>query len=464
MGIALAGAVTALVHTRRELGRIAAAAVGGGLVAAGVGLWELNRGEAVQWLSLFRDHVTNLGAFQRLTASFDHANQASMFMEATAPLLVALVLMAWARGRRAAAVVGVVGVAVLAQATVLTYSRAGIITLISSLVLVGLLARRARGGWAKPWVAAGALTALVFALTVMGDPATRMRLGYGSPERWYQAELRAPPTLIMGAGEAQDVSVEVVNRGAFVWDNEGPHRVQVAALWISEPREVLTAELRWPLPAPVAPDQAARVTVPLRAPASGGDYRLEWHLVHEGVTWFVGATGQRFVSRAVVAMEEAGPRIGPDPHLVGAVAVRDQAPIPPGRATLWRVAAAELSTHPWTGVGLDNFRLRYGRQLGWEDWNQTVHANNWYLEVLVATGIIGGALFLGWIGLLGLDLIRVLRSGITEPLTRGVGAGLIAFLIHGLLDYFLLFHATGLLFWLLLGMWVIQRQGVGSRA
>jgi len=41
-----------------------------------------------------------------------------------------------------------------------------------------------------------------------------------------------------------------------------------------------------------------------------------------------------------------------------------------------------------------------------------------------------------------------------------VGAGLLAYLIHGMLDYFLLFNATGLLFWLLLGLWLALRTGV----
>ena len=177
---------------------------------------------------------------------------------------------------------------------------------------------------------------------------------------------------------------------------------------------------------------------------------------------FSAATGRRFVTRAVVA--EGGPAAPQDtgPRAVGAVEELQRAPMVPGRAALWRVAVAELTRHPWTGVGLDNFRLRYGRDLGWASWNETIHTNNWYLEMLVAGGIVGGLLFLALVGILVADLFRVLAATGPDPFAAAVGAGLLAFLIHGTLDYFLLFHATGLLFWLLVGLWLARRRSVGG--
>jgi hypothetical protein len=69
--------------------------------------------------------------------------------------------------------------------------------------------------------------------------------------------------------------------------------------------------------------------------------------------------------------------------------------------------------------------------------------------------------FLVWLGLLAADIAQKLR----QPRQAGVmveqaavAAGLFAFLIHGLLDYFLAFNATALLFWLLVGLWVSLRQ------
>jgi len=39
-----------------------------------------------------------------------------------------------------------------------------------------------------------------------------------------------------------------------------------------------------------------------------------------------------------------------------------------------------------------------------------------------------------------------------------VAAGLLAYLVHQVVDYFLLFSATGLLFWLLCGSWLAARR------
>jgi len=461
MGVALAAAVVALAHGRRDRQIVGAAAVVGGLVAVVPGLWELAQGAASPVLELFRGQVTRLGPFLRLTASFDHANQASMYLEATAPLLVALVAVAWQRGRRLLAIFGALVLAVYLQAAILTYSRAGIVTLVASLLVVAFLGWRRRGSRSVgPWFGAALLTLLLFAGTAVADPTTRVRFGHGSPEQWYAIELRAPVALEVRSGAAHDVPLEVVNLGALVWQPEGRQRVQLVARWFDEGTDVTVSEQRWPLPGVVAPGDTVRIAVPLRTPAQPGPYGVQWDLVHEQVTWFSGATGRRFVTRAVVAAGGAVVAMDTGHLAVGAVEELELAPMAPGRAALWRVAVAELSRHPWTGVGLDNFRLRYGRGLGWESWNETIHANNWYLEMLVAGGVVGGLLFLVLAGILALDLFRVLSAGRPDTFTVAVGAGLLAFLIHGTLDYFLLFHATGLLFWLLIGTWVARRRTV----
>jgi len=463
MGVALAAAVVVLVRGRADRWAVGAAAVLGGLVAVAPGLWELARGEAWPVLELFRGQVTRLGPFLRLTSTFDHANQASMYLEATAPLLVALAAVAWHRGRRLVATLAALGLVVYLQAAILSYSRAGVVTLVATFLVVALVGWRRRGSRSvRPWFGAALLTLLLLAGTAVADPTTRLRFGYGSPEQWYVIELRAPVTLDVTAGTVAVVPVEVMNRGALVWQAEGPRRVQLVARWFDQDTDATVAEQRWPLPGTVAPGGMARIEVPLRAPALPGPFGIQWDLVHEQVTWFSAATGRRFVTRAVVA--EGGPAAPQDtgPRAVGAVEELQRAPMVPGRAALWRVAVAELTRHPWTGVGLDNFRLRYGRDLGWASWNETIHTNNWYLEMLVAGGIVGGLLFLALVGILVADLFRVLAATGPDPFAVAVGAGLLAFLIHGTLDYFLLFHATGLLFWLLVGLWLARRRSVGG--
>jgi len=131
--------------------------------------------------------------------------------------------------------------------------------------------------------------------------------------------------------------------------------------------------------------------------------------------------------------------------------------------------------------------------MGWTIFNDTIHANNWYLETLVSLGSAGSLPFFAWLALLLREVARALRgvgtttrpgsaggagevgptvvtTSVVQSLTtkvvttggievwrQALGAGLLAYFIHGLLDYFLLFNATGLLFWTLVGLWAAQR-------
>lgn len=220
------------------------------------------------------------------------------------------------------------------------------------------------------------------------------------------------------------------------------------------------------LPGPVAPGDTAILTVQVAAPPAPGTYRVHWDLIHQGVTSFRAATGQEFVSTLEVRLITPGkpaPVLPEEDAVIERVEQPERAPLAPWRATLWRIAAADFRERPLLGFGLDNYRLRYGRHLGWEEWNETVHTNNWYIETLVSVGLLGGVPFYAFLAILVVDIARrTPRAAGVEELA--VGAALLAFMIHGVLDYFLLFHATGILFWILVGAWwcvtrIVPRQG-----
>lgn len=80
------------------------------------------------------------------------------------------------------------------------------------------------------------------------------------------------------------------------------------------------------------------------------------------------------------------------------------------------------------------------------------------METAVSLGIIGSLVVFSGMAWLGLDIGRALRQKNVSIWQIGIAAGLLAFFIHGLLDFFLLFNATGLLFWLLLGLWLAMRH------
>jgi O-antigen ligase len=262
---------------------------------------------------------------------FDHANIAAMFFEATIPLLAVLVWLAWRGRRRVWAAVGLVLLAALVEALVLTYSRGGIAALVTSNAIVAALVASGRGNLRRTLIPAGAvamLAVLAFSLTVAASPTARTAIRRVSP---------------------QDPLHEGPPPGTF--------------------------------PAP---------------------------------------------------------------------------PVVP-RGDLWGVAVHLVRDRPLVGSGLDTFRLTYGPELGLRRWDTRQHSNSLYLETLVSLGVVGAVAFFGWLLVLLLDIGRTLLRA-TDPWTPAIAAALLAYLLHGIVDYFLLFSSTGLLFWLLSGAWLAARR------
>jgi putative inorganic carbon (HCO3(-)) transporter len=110
---------------------------------------------------------------------------------------------------------------------------------------------------------------------------------------------------------------------------------------------------------------------------------------------------------------------------------------------------------PLLGVGPGNFRHLYGQYLGMVDWDDRIYANNLYIEFAATLGILGMAAF-GWLVLNVLR--RALRAfarppgAVAQVWLVGLVAGAGAFLLHGLLDYFLEVVSLYLLFWITLGL------------
>jgi hypothetical protein len=349
------------------------------------------------------------------------------------------------------------------QAIVLTYSRTSLVTVFASNVAVALFVgwrRRGRGRQlALSWLAlAGALLVLV-AVNTLRDPVLQLRLTSQDDGGWYRVAYVVPDRLEIGAGESLTTTVRVANQGALTWAPAGENRVALSGRWIEQGSgRQLPGEPRWTLDAAVEPGENAQFTAVLVAPRTAGAYRFQWDLVHEDVTWFSFKNGER-VSTAVVVRgndvpapaDEAAPS---EPT----VAVPDIAPIP-GRLTLWRIAVDLVQRNPVFGIGLDNFRLVYGRALDYARWNETIHTNNWYLEMLVSLGVVGALPFFAGVAYLALQLGRGLRRRGVTPWRIALAAGIVAFFLHGLLDFFLLFNGTGLLFWLLLGLWLAKAAG-----
>ncbi len=112
---------------------------------------------------------------------------------------------------------------------------------------------------------------------------------------------------------------------------------------------------------------------------------------------------------------------------------------------------------PWLGVGPDGYRFAYGQYAGLKVWDTRIFANSTPLELAADLGLPG----LGLVAIFTLLAIGSLvknswlgRLGLFEAATL---AALVAFGLHGLLDYFLGFHAVFILLWILLAIAVSYR-------
>ena len=431
-------------------------------VAVGAGLSGiLGLGEALGWpglepvLSLFKVAPTRIGPDLRVSASFQYATIASMYFEMVAPLALVLAATAprrWLRG------LGLAIALVCTANVVLSLTRAGLLTL--TLLYAALLgAAWLRPSWRRlvaPTLAACGVLVSGVAILAMRDPVFDMRLVTESDADWYGAAYSAPAMLRLAPDQSVSVALDVRNEGRIVWSsNNSTHPFALGYRWLTAdgtgvldlpPGEV-------PLSHDVGPGESihleTRVDVS-HLPA--GTYRLDWGMLQRDVVQFY-ERGSANAESMVTVSPAANGKVVKMP----ATLLRDdeEAPWVVGRLELWGAALRLIETRPWLGVGPDNFRHLYGAQLGLDTWDERVQANNLYLELLVDVGLLGLAAFL-WLTITPLALaLRALRTPATMPLSYwvlGLGAGVVAFLVHGLLDSFLAFTPTALLFWMLLGM------------
>lgn len=459
-GVSLALAVPLVVVKRRQAVILALALVGAGALSASTGIPEILQQHPDVGLEAFRPQPSRIGPFLRLSGTLDYANQMAMYLEATLPLLVGLVLVAWQRGRKNLTAAGGLLLIAYLQAGILTYSRALLITVVASFAVTGLVAWRRPDSSQPPragrlWIAVPLILLPLLAANAWFDPALKLRFTTQNEGEWYRAELRAPKSLELSAAHEQAVELELTNTSAFTWQSRGEQGFRLAARWYEPPdREAVVWEQRWQFSSPIEIGERTSRTVLLQAPPQPGSYLVEWDIVHENVTYFSYKTGD--LSTSIVSVSGstgAGDAVGE----LDRFQPRRNITTIPDRLTLWSIAGSMFKQNPWTGIGLDNFRLTYGDALDWQQWNTTIHSNNLYLETLTSLGILGALPFFVWLGSL---LHQMGFAGFhfrLDWLTLSLATAILAFLIHGLVDYFLLFNATALLFWLLIGLWLAFR-------
>jgi hypothetical protein len=440
---------------RRGRGLLWAVVLGAG--ASGL----LGLGEGLRWpvlvpvLDLFKIAPTRVGGELRVGASFQYATIASMYFEMVAPLAIVLA----ATSKRAWQQVLSIAVAVVCTANVvLSLTRTGMLTLMIVYAVL-LAAAGLRRTWRTALVPslAGAGVLLGGAgLLLMKDPVFDLRLVTESDADWYGAVYEAPAALRLQPNHAATVDLDVRNEGRITWTSAGGHPFALGYRWLTGDGDgvldIPPAEVA--LSHDVEPGQTIHLQADLSVPdLPAGTYRLDWGMLQRDVL--------QFYERGWADAETRVTMDGPGGTSMPGVAPRDdgEAPWVVGRLDLWGAALRLIATHPVIGLGPDNFRHYYGAELGLEGWDERIQANNLYLEILADLGVVGLAAF-GWV-VFGPVWNVVKRVRLGDELALGIGLALGAFLVHGLLDAFLAFTPTVVLFWLLLGL--AQKPQVSGR-
>jgi hypothetical protein len=197
----------------------------------------------------------------------------------------------------------------------------------------------------------------------------------------------------------------------------------------------------------VPPGRRVAIEASVVTPGRPGCYTLVWDLVHETRAWF----STEGVTPARTGVCVTGSVVADLPAERGRLPT---ASLRPDRFTLWRAAGQMAAAYPLLGVGPDNYRLAYGRYLGLRTWDERVHANSLYLETLAGSGVIGLSALL-WLAIavsMVLGRRAAFARGPDAALAAGVFAAWLSIAGHGLVDTFLSFTPTYMIFGLAIGL------------
>lgn len=430
------------ITTAGRLSRTIVITVAAGVVVAVLAILESLQVPAVlEWLKAFRPSIFVVGAQLRAGGPLQYPTIASMYLEVVFALGVGLLVASIDRKQTARSLVVAGALVVIAEAIVMTFTRAGLLSMAVTVGMVSVWRVRSRGIDAAVR-AIGAVAVLIAASFALSRPAQSvwLRLTSEGQENWYRSAIEPPADIHFAAGETREIPIRVTNTGRVAWDSTGNPPFNFSYHWLeaTADRVVEFEGARTAFAAPVAPAETTTVQAIVSAPNQTGRYRIAWDVVQEGRLWFSTEPGARLtVSLATVSGSVVGAR--PPTRALPLPAER------PGRWQLWSAALRLFAAHPVLGVGPDNFRLLYGPYAGLRNHDTRTHSNNMYLETLVGSGLLG-ALACGWLLWRIAALVAAgVHTATIDPrkaASIGVAAAVIAIGLHGLLDSFLSFTPT----------------------
>jgi O-antigen ligase len=433
VAVLLFALVANLARSERVAKQIVAALLASAAVVGAIAILELAQ---VPWvlngLKAFRPGFHVVGGQLRATSTLSYPTITSMFLE----VAFALGLIWLASSRLAFAALALAGAGVIA-----TFTRSGLITMTLSLAVYGgvLYVRRKRwdGGHTRLVLLAAVLVALV--LVSRSPQMLVARMSVEGSQDWYGASYEVPRRLTLRPDSFNDIDVTLTNQGRLTWQSTATPPFALSYHWLDVETEdvVIFDGLRTPFAQPVEPGDDVTMKARVRAPGYPGTYLLIWDVVQEHRTWL--SLEGVFPGRSIASVE--GTPVG--------APLPSRGRMPSGvmrmpRTVLWETALRISRERPLTGIGPDNFRHTYGRYLGLAAWDERVHANNSYVEVLAGMGAIGVAALVwlmfaatraAWLALRDAPDARL-------PIVAAAAAAALAIATHALVDSFLAFTPT----------------------
>ncbi|CAG0932865.1 hypothetical protein TFLX_02808 [Thermoflexales bacterium] len=442
------------IRSGRRAAWIMSAVAIGVMVSAGAGLLEVQSDVVQAALLCFKTQASLVGGQLRASGTFQYANTAAMYWEAALPVLIAVGVW-WSIGRgqrRWLALALLAGLGVI-EAIVLSASRAAVVStaLALGIMIIADRASQTRSGLARSGVVSLSILGVLTGVELIVNPVFAARLRSENDDTWFRARLHPQQSeFSAAAGDLITTTLVVTNTSPRPWLARGQRPVHVSYHWIQpHSRRVLILDgERTPLPHDLAPGEAAIVAAFVKVPSVTGAWLLQWDMVQEDVTWF----SERGGAVAEVKVQVVPARQNQVSVIVPASGQLKDTTSPP-RLELWRAGVQMWLSHPFLGVGPDNFRHTYGPYLGQATFDDRITANSWYVELLATTGAVG---LLSWWLIPGAVIVTVRRQWrmVTQRdrvLVIGWGTALLAFVLHGLVDYFMEFTPTYGLFWLIAG-------------
>jgi len=377
---------------------------------------------------LFRDVNFYYANVTRLSGSFEYPNIAAAFFALSLPIVISAAGPRWFR---------ITGTLIVWSALILTYSRGAVIAAVLMLLIWGVRSR------AKIILPLLFLCGGILAVAAVLQPTVARRF-LGLQSRFAFSVQYEPQFNLLrrSPNQTETFVLRMRNNGTRQWVSIDGKPFWLRYRWFDPvtKKVVLEPNRYTPVPVPIQPEGSVEIAAPLRTPSSPGLYILTWDLFGREPGWF----NLRGIYPAIVEVEI---QPGIEPWSGNGDVTRWQARDissafvtndPFERLQLWKTGLQMFAERPVFGAGMDNFRLLHGRRYGLTDWDRTIRANSLYLELLTGSGLAGLGAFMFMMGAVRWKLDAA-----------SVALGI--FLIHGLVDDFLMTTPVYFAFWFLLG-------------